>query len=102
MKLIYTNENRFLVYNIQNIVENARITTTLKNEYASSAAGDLAPHETWLELWVMQDDDLDLAIAAIEAAFNKNNVIDWRCPHCLEHNNASFDACWQCQTERPD
>lgn len=101
MKLIYTNENRFLVYNIQNIVENAHITTVLKNEYASSAAGDLAPHETWLELWVMQDDDYDLAIAAIKVAFNKEGVLDWHCPKCLEHNNASFDSCWQCQMERP-
>jgi hypothetical protein len=102
MKLIYTHENRFLVYNIQNIIENAHIATTLKNEYASSAAGDLVPHETWLELWVVENSDYDLAIAAIESAFDKSNRIEWICKACLERNTASFDVCWQCQTERSD
>lgn len=102
MKLIYTRENRFLVYNIQNIVENAGITTILKNEYASSAAGDLAPHETWLELWVLQDDDYPLAMMAIKAAFDHKDDSGWVCQKCSENNNASFELCWQCQTERPD
>jgi hypothetical protein len=102
MKLIYTHENRFLVYNIQNIVENAHIATTLKNEYASSAAGDLVPHETWLELWVVEDDDYRLAMTAIDTAFKQGNPIEWVCQQCSERNTASFDVCWQCQTERPD
>jgi len=102
MKLIYTNENRFLVYNIQNIIENARITATLKNEYASSAAGDLVPHETWLELWVVDNADYDLAKAAIDSAFKQANESGWDCPQCSERNTASFDVCWQCQAERPD
>ncbi|MFT7235572.1 MAG: hypothetical protein ACI9QV_001153 [Methylophagaceae bacterium] len=102
MKLIYTRENRFLVYNIQNIVENAGLTTILKNEYASSAAGDLAPHETWLELWVLNEDDYPLAMRAIRAAFDQQDAADWVCQQCSENNIASFELCWQCQTERPD
>ncbi|MDQ7072910.1 MAG: DUF2007 domain-containing protein [Gammaproteobacteria bacterium] len=35
MKLLYTRENRYLVYNIQNVIENHGITTLLKNEYAA-------------------------------------------------------------------
>jgi hypothetical protein len=101
MKLIYTHENRFLVYNIQNIVENARIQTTLRNEYASSAAGDLVPHETWLELWVVEDRDYDLATAAIANAFKQEAKLEWTCPQCSELNIASFELCWQCQAERP-
>lgn len=101
MKLIYTNENRFLVYNIQNIVENAHIQTVLKNEYASSAAGDLVPHETWLELWVQDDGDYDLAMRAIKQAFDEQHEQTWICPQCHEENLGSFDLCWQCQTEKP-
>ena len=101
MKLIYTHENRFLVYNIQNIVENAHIQTTLKNEYASSAAGDLVPHETWLELLVVADRDYDLAIAAIDTAFKPKTQLPWVCPECSEPNEPAFELCWQCQTEWP-
>ena len=101
MKLIYTHENRFLVYNIQNIVENARIQTILKNEYDSSAAGDLVPHETWLELWVVEDRDYDLAMAAITNAFKQDAQLEWVCPKCSEPNEPGFELCWQCQTERP-
>lgn len=102
MKLIYTHENRFLVYNIQNIVENAHIVTTLKNEYAQSAVGDLVPHEAWLELWVLNDGDYDLAISAMNAAFKDSNKSHWLCSHCAEKNLANFEFCWQCQTERPE
>lgn len=48
MKLIYTNENRFLVSNMKNIVENAGIEVTLKNEFAFGGVGDLSPFECWL------------------------------------------------------
>ncbi|MFT7414439.1 MAG: hypothetical protein ACI9FO_001098, partial [Methylophagaceae bacterium] len=41
MKLLYTNENRYLVHNIQNLVENSGIAIMLKNEFAAGAAGDL-------------------------------------------------------------
>jgi len=98
MKLIYTHENRFLVHNIQNIVENARINTTLRNEYASSAVGDLAPHETWLELWVVENDDYDLAMSAIASAFEAQRSGPWICPRCHEKNEATFEFCWQCQS----
>lgn len=101
MKLLYTNENRFLVYNMLNVMERAGIATLLKNEYASSAAGDLAPHETWLELWVREDANFQRAQQVMEHAFNVTGAT-WFCPHCQERNDASFEFCWQCQTERPE
>ena len=97
MKLIYTHENQFLVHNIQNIVENAHISTTLRNEYASSAAGELVPHETWLELWVIEENDYDKAMLAIKAAFDAQQG-PWICKYCLEKNEATFEFCWQCQS----
>ena len=97
MKLIYTNENRYLVHNIQNIVENSGVKIMLKNEFAAGAAGDLVPHETWLELWVVNDQDYDKAIQSIASAFAHQDDPEWICTHCQEKNNASFDFCWYCQ-----
>lgn len=102
MKLIYTNENRLLVSNIQNIVENVGISVMLKNEYAGGAAGELIPHETWLELWVVDDEDYDKAMHTIDNAFSSPDSTGWHCTHCNEHNDASFDFCWQCQNPAPE
>ena len=98
MKLICTHENRYLVHNIQNIVENAGIEVMLKNEFAAGAAGDLVPHETWLELWVVNDEDYDKALTIIAASFSSVDDVSWTCEHCDEKNDASFDFCWRCQT----
>jgi len=102
MKLLYTNENRYLVNNIQNIVDNAGISTMLKNEFAAGAAGDLVPHETWLELWVIEDRDYDQAVLLLDNTFSKASDATWQCNQCKETNNASFEFCWNCQNEMPD
>lgn len=101
MKLLFTQENRFLVNNARNIVECAGIKTVLRNEYAGSAAGDLSPFDTWLELWVVNDADYPAAMKIIESISAANNREEWMCVICGEKNDASFDLCWQCQTERP-
>ncbi|OUR74609.1 hypothetical protein A9Q78_00290 [Methylophaga sp. 41_12_T18] len=96
MKLLYTNENRLLVNNVLNLVENAGITISLKNEFAGGAAGLLVPHETWLEVWV-EDTDYDRAKIIIQSLFNTEQQPGWVCNQCSEYNDASFDYCWNCQ-----
>ena len=101
MKLIYTNENSFLVSNIKNIVENKGINVFLKNEFAAAGgSGDLAPLETWVELWVVDDDDYDRAMAVIEN-FKAQESRDWTCSSCSEENAGSFEYCWNCQENCP-
>tara|TARA_R110002049_G_scaffold303196_4_gene497322 strand:- start:236 stop:541 length:306 start_codon:yes stop_codon:yes gene_type:complete len=96
MKLLYTNENRYLVHNIQNLVENAGIAIMLKNEFAAGAAGDLVPHETWLELWVIHDFDYEKAMQVISESFSDEDDVTWVCKNCREINDASFQFCWNC------
>jgi len=100
MKLIYTHENRFIVNNMKNIVENARIDTLFKNEYIAGAAGDLAPLDTWLELWVENDEDYEKAIELIKDVNSKSISDDWVCPNCNETNSAAFELCWNCQHDK--
>ena len=52
MRLLYTNENRLIVSNAKNIVEDAGIDVVLRNEFAVGGMGELAVFDTWLELWV--------------------------------------------------
>lgn len=100
MKLIYTNENRLLVSNVKNILENAGVPAVLKNEFASSGLGDLAALDTWLEVWVSNDEDYEKAINILNLTLSTKNTDEWVCSKCHEVNAASFDFCWNCENER--
>ncbi len=100
MKLIYTHENRFLVANAHNILEQAGIRVVWKNEFASSAIGEIAPFDTWPELWVVEDTDYEQAIDILSNAFNTPSAPEWQCAQCNEQNAAAFEICWNCQTEK--
>lgn len=97
--MIYTHENRLLVNNAKNILENAEIPVVLKNEYAAGASGDLSFLNTWLELWVVNKGDHSKAIKILDAALANSNASEWTCANCNELNAASFDICWNCQQE---
>lgn len=99
MKLIYTNENCFLVGNIKNIVQRKGIHVVLKNEFLSGGSGDLAPHDTWLELWVVNDADYDQAMSIIQDFNDPIDREDWICSSCGEKNSSSFEFCWNCQND---
>lgn len=99
MKMVYTNENRFNVVNAQNVLGLEGIETQLKNEYASGAVGELSPFDAWVELWVLIDSDRDRAAKIIDDFFRLGSSKPWVCDHCSEANEATFEFCWNCQSE---
>lgn len=101
MRKIYTHENRILVSNAQNILEINGIATYLKNEFSAGAMGEIAPLETWMEVWVVNNEDYEKACELIANAISPANAIDWVCQYCKETNDASFEICWQCGKEAP-
>lgn len=102
MKLVYTHENRLLVSNAHNLLEQAGIECVWKNEFAASAIGELAPISSWPELWVVNDAHSERAAALIETAFSSSSLPQWICSQCQEMNEPAFDYCWRCQTEKPE
>jgi hypothetical protein len=100
MKLIYTHENRFLVGNAHNILEQAGIRVVWKNEFASGAIGELSAFDAWPELWVVDDADHPHAIAILTNILSTPNTPEWTCPQCDENNDAAFEVCWNCQAEK--
>ncbi|MDO8863214.1 DUF2007 domain-containing protein [Haliea sp. E1-2-M8] len=101
MRLIYTNENRLIVANVRNILEAAGIELTMKNEFAAGGVGELSPFEVWPELWVARDSDYERAIRLLDSSLSARNAPSWRCANCGEHNDPSFEICWQCGHDRP-
>ena len=100
MKLVYRHENRILVSNAKNILENAGIMTVLQNEFASSAVGELSFLDAWPQLWVLDDADYENARKIIAGLEEPQTGKDWHCTVCNEINAPSFEICWNCQTER--
>ncbi len=100
MKMVYTNENLFLVNNAKNIIAAAGISTFIKNEFAQGAVGEVSAFDCWPEIWVLEDSDYDKALNAITTAQKSVSMDDWICNQCLEKNDASFEICWQCGHEQ--
>ncbi|MBK6512029.1 MAG: DUF2007 domain-containing protein [Haliea sp.] len=94
--MVYTNGNRFIVSNARNILESYGFKLFVKNEYASSAIGEVSPFDSWVELWVVNDRDYDRACSVLENALSKKGASPWVCKTCNEENDESFDFCWSC------
>ncbi len=100
MKLVYTHPSSIVVAQARNALEVAGIACTLRNEYAAGAMGELAPINTWPELWVLRDRDYERATLTLERAREEPAEDDWHCNACDNKNPASFEICWQCARER--
>jgi hypothetical protein len=51
-------------------------------------------------LWILRDSDLRAAIELLSERPDAS-ARPWSCPKCRSQNEAPFDACWSCGTERP-
>ena len=100
MKLVYTHENRLMVLNVRNILSDHGIDVVVNKEYASSAAGGLAPIDTWPEVLIVNDDDFDLSMNIIGSLDVKLKTVMWECRGCLEMNDETFDYCWKCRSDK--
>lgn len=101
MKLVYSNENHFIVSNVKNLIEAQSIKVFIKNEFAQGALGETAIFDCWPEIWVFDDADFEAAIAVVELSQNQQQTADWVCNTCNETNACAFEVCWKCHSERP-
>lgn len=99
MKLVYTNENRLIVANAQNLLSIDGIESELKNEYSSGGMGGLPPMETWAEIWV-EIEDYSRAKAIVDKFMNAAPKETWICRGCSEENDGNFEICWNCQNQK--
>lgn len=99
MRQVYTNANRMLVLNVQNILERAGINTLLRNEFAVGGMGELSPFDAWLEVWVVDNADLSRAREIAGSVVSHPDAAQWICNRCQESNDPSFEYCWNCQND---
>ena len=87
-----------MVWNVKNRLELSGYDCHIRNEYAAGGAGDIAPIDTWPEVWIDNDWQFDKAKTYIEQQILTHNHSEqeWFCSHCREKNPSSFDCCWNC------
>jgi len=95
MKRVFSSHNAVLVHHSRNLLEAAGMRTQVRNEYLSSAMGELPPAECQPELWV-EDHDADRAAAILGSRPTGPN---WRCA-CGESLGDQFTQCWNCGATR--
>ncbi|MDM7859502.1 DUF2007 domain-containing protein [Alteromonas sp. ASW11-36] len=104
--LIYSDFERFRVYQIKQLLDDHGIPCYVKNEFASGAVGELAPQDVQPEIWLQDAQWQVKAKRVIDDYIAQNqasqNAQDWRCNNCQEENEGSFVICWNCQTSRPE
>ena len=101
MKMVYSNDNRFIVANAKNILEGHNIDVVVKNEFAAGVIGEVSAFDAWLELWVLDERDYERACSILASSLSSKNATPWQCQHCGETNDAAFESCWRCQRHRP-
>ncbi len=96
MKKLYTHENRLIIYNLKNVLQESGIASQVFNEYASGGVGDLATFDTWPELWVTHSNQFDRAESILRNIVSDHCGQEWYCRGCQEKNDAAFELCWNC------
>ena len=85
------------MHHYRNVLEAAGIRAVVKNQYLSSAMGDLPPAECQAELWILREADAARAQELLFAPCAADP--QWSCI-CGERLDGQFTQCWRCGAYR--
>lgn len=98
MKRIYTHDNILVLHSVKNVLALNNIDSFVKNEHTIPVGARHGINNTFLELWILNDQDYERASKVIESEIeNPEPRNPWVCSHCGEENAGSFEICWKCQ-----
>ena len=98
MKRVFISHNLVAVHHARNVLDAEGIRAVVKNQFLSSAMGDLPPAECQAELWILNERDSTRA----EAILFRREVAGppWTCADCGEAAEPQFTQCWRCGAYR--
>jgi hypothetical protein len=94
LRRVFSSFNLAAVHHAKNVLQTEGIASAVRNEYLSSAMGELPPAECQIELWVLNDADASRAEALLRAPPQRG--APWQCPRCGERCEPQFTHCWKC------
>lgn len=96
MKKLTSAESIITINHYKNLLAAEGIRTEIRNAVLNSIVGEMPFVETWPQLWVVNDLDLDRARQLIESVEAESPTAPWLCGRCGEENEGQFGACWKC------
>ena len=85
-----------------NVLRAAGFACNVRGAALYGAVGDIPWQECAPEVWLRNDDDLDLATRVLEELAMASKGEAWRCDRCGETLEPQFATCWQCGKERDE
>ena len=98
MKRVFSSFNRIAVHHAKNLLAAEGIAAEVRNEFLSSAMGELPPAECQAEVWVLDDEDAPRAFGVLRRPAPTGP--DWSCVDCGETAAVQFTQCWKCGSFR--
>lgn len=102
MRQIFVSQLLVEVESLKDILDQADIPCTIKNQQSSMLAGEVPFAEVFPELWVIRDEDYPKAKQLLDDWTNAKATgnTDWTCSGCGTQHAGEFTACWQCGKEK--
>jgi hypothetical protein len=99
MREVFSNSDFTRVGYYKSILDEAGISSFVRNENAIGAVGAVFPPS----LCVTNDSDYDEAVSILKSRqfVKAAPAVDWVCPACSETNPGNFEVCWKCNALRP-
>ena len=99
---ILVSQNLVEVETFKDLLDQAGVACTIKNRQGSSLAGEVPFAEVFPELWIINDDDFNLAKELLEnwEKAQPQGATAWKCSHCGEEHSPEFTSCWKCGNDR--
>lgn len=95
MKRVFSSEFLAEVAHLKNLLEQAGIVCTIRNEQLSGGLGEIPFLDCLPELWV-DDREVERARRLIDDQQRIVPAASWRCAECGETVEGQFAICWQC------
>ncbi|MEX2490985.1 MAG: DUF2007 domain-containing protein [Nitrospirales bacterium] len=102
MKKLYVSHSLIDVESRKELLDQAEIPSTIKNQRSNMLGGEVPFVELFPELWVLQDEDWDRAKKLLDEweLARPLGTTGWTCVSCGEIHQKEFTTCWKCNQER--
>ncbi len=104
MKKLYVSQSLIDVESRQELLDQAQLPCTIKNQRSAMLGGEVPFVEVFPELWVLNDEDWDSAKKLLDEweMARPIETTGWTCVSCGEVHQKEFTTCWKCGNERKE
>ena len=97
---IYSTPNAPIAHLVRHALEGEGIAADVRGETRAAFVGEIPPIETWVEVWV-REDDVALAAPLVQTFVTDDATPEgWTCA-CGETLDGAFGTCWSCGADAP-